>query len=161
MSEDQFVVNNPVIFPTGYGQESSSSLFHGGTCSTLHNDSATGIIWVENKVSLGPIEIVLGQQRFEQWILEQACVDIYHMHSNRGIFEYGKFRLDRDNKHQEKYLYGFGAQHQNSRSERKIQTIIYTARTFMVYYYLHWKDHGADEISLWYFAVKNYICLNN
>ena len=41
MSAYQFVVNTPCYFPTGYGQESSSSVFYGGT---LYNDAATSII---------------------------------------------------------------------------------------------------------------------
>ena len=60
-----FVVNNTGQLPTGYGQEYSSSRFHGGT---LYSDDATSIIWVENQVSLGSIEIFLGKERFEQWL---------------------------------------------------------------------------------------------
>ena len=46
---------------------------------------------------------------------------------------------------------GVGAQHQNSKAERAIQTIMYMARTFMVHSSLHWTDMGADDISLWLF----------
>ena len=53
----QFVVNIPGRFPTGYGREYFSSRFHGGT---LYNDDASGIILVENQVSLGASETVLG-----------------------------------------------------------------------------------------------------
>ena len=62
MSEDQFMVNTPGQLPTGYGQKYYSSHFHGGT---LYNDAADGIIWVENQVSLGASETVLGDENFE------------------------------------------------------------------------------------------------
>ena len=31
----------------------------------------------------------------------------------------------------------------------------------MVHYYLHWTDHGANEISLWVFSVKHDVWLHN
>ena len=34
-------------------------------------------------------------------------------------------------------------------------------RTFLVYLSLHWTDMGADEISLWSFAVKHTVWLYN
>ena len=48
-----FVVNNTDRLPTGYGQDYYSYHFYGGT---LYSDASTGIIWVENQVSLGSIE---------------------------------------------------------------------------------------------------------
>ena len=65
VSADQFLVNTPGLFTTGYGRESYFYRSHGGT---LNNDSTTSIIWDENKVSLGASETVLGKERFEQWI---------------------------------------------------------------------------------------------
>ena len=59
VSIDQFVVNNPVQLTTGYGQESFSSQFHG---VSLYNHADTGITWVENQVSLGASETVLGKE---------------------------------------------------------------------------------------------------
>ena len=106
------MVNNPGRLPTGYGLESSSSRLHGGN---LYNDSATGIIWVENQVYLGYSEIVSGKERFEQRIWEQAYVEISHMHSDNSIFVSDQFHLDCDNKHQDQSFYVVGAQHQNSR----------------------------------------------
>ncbi len=35
------------------------------------------------------------------------------------------------------------------------------ARTFLVRSSLHWKDMGADDISLWLFAVKHMVWLYN
>ena len=97
MSADQFLVNTPGWFLTGYGQESSSYRFHRGT---LYNDVAAGIIWVKNKVSLGYNKTVLGKEHFELWIWEQACVDIYHMHSENIIFASDQLHLNCEKKHQ-------------------------------------------------------------
>ena len=82
MSTYQFVVNTPGQLTTGYGQDYFSYQFHG---VTLYNYAATGIIWVENQVSLGASETVLGKERFEQWLWDQGCVKISNMHSDNGI----------------------------------------------------------------------------
>ena len=113
VSVDQFVVNIHGRFSNGYIQESSSSIFHGGT---LYNDDATGIIWVENQVYLGASKIVLGKEIFEQRLWEKVCDEISHMHSDSIIFASGPFRLDCDNKNQEQYLSEVGTHHQNARS---------------------------------------------
>ena len=31
----------------------------------------------------------------------------------------------------------------------------------MVQYYLYWTEHGADDISIWYFTIKHAIWLHN
>ncbi len=54
---------------------------------------------------------------------------------------------------------GVGAQHQNAKAKRAIQTIMYMAWTFMVHASLHWTEHGVDDISLWTFAVKHAVWL--
>ena len=78
MSADQLVGNTPGCLPTGCRLKSSYSQFHGGT---LHNYSATVIIWVENQLYLGASETFLGKERFEKWLWWQACVEISHMYS--------------------------------------------------------------------------------
>ena len=55
VSIDQFVVNTPGQLLTGYGQEGDNKCFNGGT---IFHDAATGTIWVENQVSLGPGELI-------------------------------------------------------------------------------------------------------
>ena len=57
-STDQFVVSTPGRLPTGYGRESCHKRFYGGT---IYNDAASGLIWVDNKVSLRANENVLGK----------------------------------------------------------------------------------------------------
>ena len=158
VSVDHFVANTSVWLSTVYVQEPSSYLFHGGT---LYNDSATGIIWVENQVSLGASETVLMKERYEKCLWEQVCAEISHIHSDNVIFLSDPFRLDCDNKHQEQFFSGFVAQHQNTKSERAIKTIIYMARNFMVHSSLHWKYHGANEISPWSFSIKHAVWLHN
>ena len=82
-STDQFVCCTPGRLPNGYGREGSSSRFNGGT---IYNDASSGLIWVENQVSLGANETVMGKERFEQWMYEHAYVEIKHFHGENGIF---------------------------------------------------------------------------
>ena len=63
MSTNQFVCKTPGRLPTGYGQ--SGNRFN---CGTIYNDAASGLIWVENQVSLGTSETIMGKERFEQWL---------------------------------------------------------------------------------------------
>ena len=83
VSTDQFFVRTPRRLPNGYGHERRENRFHGGT---IYNDAASGLIWVENQVSLGANETVLGKSRFEEWLWEQASADISHYHSDNGVF---------------------------------------------------------------------------
>ena len=63
VSTDQFICKTPGRLPEGYGRESNNRRFQGGT---IYNDAASGLIWVENQVSLGANETVMGKARFEQ-----------------------------------------------------------------------------------------------
>ena len=60
MSTNQFVVKNPGTgrLPSGFGRDQHNNKFHGGT---IYNDSASGLIWVENQVSLGAKKILLAR----------------------------------------------------------------------------------------------------
>ncbi len=63
ISTDQFSCKTPGRLPTGYGRESQDCRFQGGT---IFNDAASGLIWVENQVSLGANKMVMGKTHFEQ-----------------------------------------------------------------------------------------------
>ena len=56
MSTDQFVCRTPGQLPIGYGCEGRNCRFNGGT---IYNDAASGLIWVENQVSLGASETIM------------------------------------------------------------------------------------------------------
>ena len=62
-STDQLFCKTPGRLPAGYGSESSDHRFQGGT---IYNDDASILIWVENQVSLGSNETVMGNSWFEQ-----------------------------------------------------------------------------------------------
>ena len=61
VSTDQFVCRTPGQLPGGYGREGRNGRFNGGT---IYNDAASGLIWVENQVSLGASETIMGKERF-------------------------------------------------------------------------------------------------
>jgi hypothetical protein len=63
VSTDRFICKTPGRLPTNYGQESQGCHFQGGT---IYNDSASGLIWVENQVSLGASKKVMGKAHLEQ-----------------------------------------------------------------------------------------------
>jgi hypothetical protein len=66
VSSNQFVCRTPGRLPSRYGSEGVNSRFNGGT---IYNDAASGLIWVENQVSLDASET------FEQWLYDIACVE--------------------------------------------------------------------------------------
>jgi hypothetical protein len=95
VSTDQFICKTPGCLPTGYGQESQDLRFKGGT---IYNDAASGLIWVENQVSLGANEMVMGKARFEQWLWDQCVFEVKHNHGDNGISSADKYRHDCDEK---------------------------------------------------------------
>jgi hypothetical protein len=131
---DQFVCRTPCRLSSGYGCEGHNGRFHGGT---IYNDAASGLIWVENQVSLGASETIMSKERFEQWLYDIACVEVKHFHGDNGIFSSEEYRLECSKKKQPQSFSGVGAQDQNSTAERAIQTIMYMARTFLVHLSLH------------------------
>ncbi len=80
----------------------------------------------------GAIERVMGKACFEQWLWDQCVSEVKHYHGDYGIFSAEEYRCNCDEKGQSQSFSGVGAQHQNARAERAIQTIMYMARTFMV-----------------------------
>jgi hypothetical protein len=131
--------------PEGYGHESADYHFQGGT---IYNDAASGLIWVENQVSHGANETVMGKSRFEQWLWDMAYVEVKHYHGDNGIFSAEEYCLECKEKGQSQSFSGVGAQHQNARAKCAIQTIMFMACSFMVHSSLHWTDQGSDDISL-------------
>ena len=103
----------------------------------------------------------MGKERFEQWLYDIACAEVKQYHGDNGIFKEEEYRQECAEKMQSQSFSGVGAQHQNSKAERAIQTIMYMARTFLVYSSLHWTEMGSDNISLWPFAVKHAVWLYN
>ena len=111
------------------GREQHNNRFHGGT---IDNDAASGLIWVENQVLLGANETIVGKAWFEQWLWGQAVAEVSHYHSDNGILVKVSYCKDCEGKGQTMSFSGVGAQHQNSRAERAIQTTMYMARTFRI-----------------------------
>ena len=61
VSTDKFIVYTPGRLLNGYGYKCRHNFCYGGT---IYNDAASGLIWVENQVSLVANETVLGKSRF-------------------------------------------------------------------------------------------------
>jgi len=111
----------------------------------------------------GAIKTVMDEARFEQWLWDQCqCVSkVKHYHGDYDIFSAEEYRRNCDEKGQSQSFSGVGAQHQNARAERAIQTIMYMAWTFIVHASLHWTERGSDDLSLWSFLVKHSVWIYN
>ena len=158
ISSDQYIVNTPGRLLSGYGRDAQQNCYHGGT---IFQDAASNLVRVQNQVSLGAGETVMGKTAFEDWIWDLAGVLAKQYHSDNGIFASQHFRDDCTDKRQKQTFSGVGAKHQNARAERTIQTISYWARHMMVHTALHWPADGADNIRLWAFAVTHAAWLYN
>ena len=75
----------------------------------------------------------MAKEVFEEWLKEKAWVQIKHYHSDNGVSTAEEFREDCKEKNQKQSFSGVGAQHQNAKAERAIQTIMWMARTFMLH----------------------------
>ena len=89
VSLDQYVIKTPGRLPSGYGCESVTNMFHGGT---IFRDSASKYIHVQNQVSLGAGETVNSKVAFEEWLWDQARQVVKHYHSDNGVFTAEIFR---------------------------------------------------------------------
>jgi hypothetical protein len=158
VSTDQFINKTPGCLPTGYGQESQHHRYQGGT---IYNDTAPGLIWVENQISLGANETVMEKARFEQRLWDEWISKVKHYHGGNGIFSAEEYHRDCTEKGQTQSVSGVGAQHQNACAEWAIQTIMYMAQTFMVHSLLPWTDRRSYDLYLWSFAVKHLVWVYN
>jgi hypothetical protein len=114
----------------------------------IYNGAALGLVWVENHVSLGANETVMGKACFEQRLLDMAYAKVKYYHGNNGIFSDEDHCQECIDTGKLQSFSCVGAQHQNVWAEHAIQTIMYMAQSFMVQPSLHWTDQGSDDISL-------------
>ena len=80
VSMDQCISKTPGCLPTGYGREGPDNRYYGGA---IFNDAASGIIHVENQVSMGADETIASKLRFEQWLYDLAMVEVLHYCSEK------------------------------------------------------------------------------
>ena len=156
---DQYISKTPGRLESGYGKEGADDSYHGGTIFT---DSASSFIWVENQVTLGVGDTLAAKQRVEEFLWEEAAVRVKRYHSDNGIFNAEEFESDCHTKEQAQDFSGVGAQHQNAKAERAIQTVMWMARSYMLHAGLRWYDEGGvDDVGLWSFAVKHAAWIHN
>jgi len=149
---DQFISRVPGRLESGYGKEGADNRYHGGTFIT---DGASGLVKVYPQVTLGVGDTLAAKHSFEEFLMEAAHVTVKQWHSDNGIFVANEFKEDCREKHQTQTFSGVGAQHQNAKAERGIQTIMWMARSFMLHVGLRWNEHGVDDLGLWTFAVQH------
>ncbi|KAL7526088.1 hypothetical protein ACHAWF_001625, partial [Thalassiosira exigua] len=103
--------------------------YHGGT---NFNNAVTDIIWAESQVSINAGNTLLSKARFEQWLIENGCVEIKHLNNDNGVFSVEEFKDECAEKNQTQSFSGVGAQYRNAKAERAMQTIMWMARIFLV-----------------------------
>ena len=110
---DQFVVNTPGQQLKGFGCKGDNNRYHDGK---IFNNAATGVIWIENQITLGSGDMLIAKKTFEQWLSKKAWVEIKLFHSNNGVFTVNEFLDNHKEKHQIQSFSGVGAQHQNAKA---------------------------------------------
>ena len=81
--------------PTGYGRDYIDCRFKG---VNIYNNAASGMIWIENQISLGSNETVMIKSRFKQCTWEKSVMEVYHYHGENGIFTVDEYCKDCDDK---------------------------------------------------------------
>jgi hypothetical protein len=149
-------VRHPDVCQLGMDKNHMTAVF-----KAVPSYAASGLIWVENQISLGANETVMGKAYFKQRLWDQFVSKDKNYHGNNGIFSAEEYHHDCTEKGQTQSSSGVSAQHQNICDERAIQTIMYMARTLLVHLLLCWTDRGLDDLYLWSFAVKNWVWVYN
>ncbi len=57
-------------------------------------DKTSGLICVQNQVSLGADKTVIGKTAFKDWIWHQVSVLSKHYHGDKGVFSSQAYRDD-------------------------------------------------------------------
>ena len=91
----------------------------------LFQNTASNILCVQPQDLLGAGETVIIKASFEDWIWNLDGVMANPYYSDNGVFILDHFRSDFQGGKQTQSFSGVGAKHQNGKSERAIQTIIY------------------------------------
>ena len=82
VSTDQYVVKTSGCLPTGYGRESESNSFYGGT---NFRDTVSKYLFVKKQVSLGSGETIQAKNEFETWLWEEAILHV-HLGKKYSVF---------------------------------------------------------------------------
>ena len=101
------------------------------------------------------------KSRFDQWLWYQAAAIFSHYHGDNGIFSAVVYQHNCNKKGKTQSFYGVHAQHQSAQYERAIKTVMCMDPMFIVHSSLNWYERGSDDISLWYFDVKNMVRVYN
>jgi hypothetical protein len=155
VSVDQFVATVPGRLPHTFGKEKGVDRYTGGT---LFVDHASGLIYVQNQVSLKAGETLVGKHGFERFA-SWYTVKIAAYHADNHPFASEEFLADVEILDQRITFSGVGAHFQNGVAERNLQTITLWARTMMMHQLVHWPE--AFDAALWPFAMNHAVHLWN
>ena len=152
---DQYVSAVPGRTPTGRGSGAARNQCTGGT---IFADSASGLLFLRNQVSLNTGDTLQSKQAFEQFAA-QFGVRLQSFRADNQPFSSAEFRSDCKLKGQTLDFSGVHAHHQNGVSERALRTVTQWARSLMLHSMLHWPDE--TDVTLWPMALEHAVYLWN
>lgn len=155
VSMDQYESGILGRLPNTRGKEDDKEKYTGGT---IFVDHASGLIWLQNQVSLRTGETLRAKMKFERFAAGFG-VKIKKYHGDNGVFAANEFRDHVQQHGQSLEFSGVGAHHQNGVAERAIQTVTSWARTMLLHSCLHWPV--STNLSLWPFALEHAVLLWN
>ena len=82
VSTDKFILKTPGRLKYGYIRESSDGCFQ---CSTIYNNTTSGLIWVESQVLLGGNKNVMVKSQSSKYLSYQATDEVFHYHCNNRL----------------------------------------------------------------------------
>jgi hypothetical protein len=155
VSMDQYESGILGRLPNTRGKEADNEKYSGGT---IFVDHASGLIWLQNQVSLRTGETLRAKIKFERFAAGFE-IRIKKYHGDNGVFAANEFREHVQQQGQQLEFSGVGAHHQNGVAERAIQTVTNWARTMLLHSCLHWPV--ATNLLLWPFALEHAVLLWN
>ena len=155
ISCDQYVSALKGRLPNSRGREKPHMMSTGGT---IFVDHASGLVFVENQVSLMAGDTIRAKRNFENFA--RTCgVNIEQYRGDNGVFKAKDFVDECEIRSQKIDFSGVGAHHQNGVAERAIKMIIQSARTMLLHASIHWPDEA--DLMLWPFALEHAVHLWN
>ena len=155
VSTDQYVSSVPGRLPHTFGKEKSHEKYSGGT---IFVDEASGLMYVQNQVSLGAAETIRAKHDFEREA-SRFGVSILGYRGDNGVYKSKAFTDDLERFKQTIQFCGVGGHHHNGITERAIRTVSTCARTMMIHAIIH--NHKEVTTDLWPFAVDYAVYLWN
>ena len=126
--------------------------------TTVFVDHLSNFTYVHLMTKMNGETTVEAEKTFER-ITATYNVQVFHYHSDNGLFDTKSFRESVQKARQTLSFCGVNAHHQHRKAENRIQDVTTGSRTSLLY-----ASHRLPEAidpSLWHTAIKHYVDLRN